>query len=688
MMFKTSSSTQKHSISGRYPIALLAMVFIICSIAIFSHLRSLNIQLIEATAKHSARQYVEFLTQFRSLYNAEVVQIALKSGLKASHEYHSQANTIPLPATMSMLLSERINFSDTDIKTKIYSPYPYPLREKTGGLQDNFAQQAWQFLSQNKNQPFVSIEEIDGELNARYAVADLMREECIDCHNNHPDSPKRDWKAGDVRGILEVNLSLIPGLEKVDAIFIQVVGLISLLLLVALTSVSFMINHLRRINQKTMLLNNQLSQQVEERKIAEEAAHLAKDEANLANKTKSIFLANISHEIRTPMNAIMGYCQILKRDPALSPDQHHSLHVVGQSSAHLLELINDILDISKIESGVQQMNPVPFDLISLLQGISDMFRLKTQNKGLVWQVELDFFQQEFWVVGDESKLRQILINIIGNAVKFTDQGFVQLTANESTDGIFYFAISDSGLGISTDDQAKLFTPFNQGQAGLKKGGTGLGLAISKKYLELMGSRLELQSTDKVGTSFSFQLAMPYDTSQSHEKVVSHSYKCLANQGTVSVLVVDDIKTNREMLTRILEDARFTVTQATDGYAALALLEQKPFDLVMTDVVMPKMGGIKLLNLAQATSHNRSTPIVAVTACSPEKDKRHFISLGFADYISKPFLIDQLFASIEQTLKVAFEYRDIDAQAADSNQSIKMAWPHDEAIIAGLIQAAE
>lgn len=693
MMFKPQYFKEHQIAWGRYPIMILTIVFLVSSFSIFSHLRSLNIQLIEATAKQSASQHIEVLTEFRLLYDTEVVQTALQQGLQVSHhqQNHQQNhNDILLPAALSRLLDEKVSTREMTVKTRLYSPWPFPGPQGSGGLSDDFGHQAWDFLKSNKDQPFISTEKIDGTLKVRYAMAELMRQECVDCHNSQSDSPKKDWQVGDISGVLEVEAghSLTTGLDMVNAIFIQVVVLVSLLLLIGLIIVSLMITTLWRTNQATMKLNNQLSQQVEERKAAEEDAHTAKDEANMANKAKSIFLANISHEIRTPMNAIMGYCQILKRDSSLTEDQYHSLHVVEQSSFHLLGLINDILDISKIESGVQQINPVSFNLISLLQGLSDMFRLKTQEKGLAWQVALDFLQNEYWVIGDEGKLRQILINIIGNAVKFTDQGFVQLSAYEQSESVFYFEVSDSGLGISKEDQAKLFTPFSQGYAGIKKGGTGLGLTISKKYLELMGTTLELESEERAGTTFCFELQLQYDTSHTQKAAISHSYKCLANHQPVRVLVVDDIQINRDILTRILEDARFTVTQAIDGYAALDLMEQAPFDLVLTDIVMPKMDGVKLLSLAKNTEANRSTKMIAITACSLGQDRSHYISLGFANYISKPFLIDDLFACIEQTIKVEFEYRDIDAQAAHSANSISLTRPKDKALLDKLIKAAE
>ncbi|NQZ06143.1 MAG: response regulator [Algicola sp.] len=453
-----------------------------------------------------------------------------------------------------------------------------------------------------------------------------------------------------------LNIQLIESTTKqqVSDIFIQVVVLVSLLLLSSLAIVTFMINNLRQANQSSMMLNAQLSQEINERKAAQIMANNAKDEANLANKTKSIFLANISHEIRTPMNAIMGYSQILKRDPLLNDNQRQSLLVIEQSSTHLLGLINDVLDISKIESGLQQPHITSFDLIALLKSISDMFNLKTLQKGLTWKVALDFVHQTLWVNGDEGKLRKIMINLIGNAVKFTDKGFVQLTVTERNDNAFYFEIIDSGMGITKQEQQQLFTPFTQGHGGQTKGGTGLGLAISKKYLELLGSTLLLKSRENKGTTVSFDLEMPHCNTPKTEAAMPQAYKCLAKGQHISVLVVDDIDVNRNIMTRILEDAQFLVTAANSGFIALDMMENASFDLVLTDINMPEIDGITLLNRSKKTKLNQQTPVMAISISSLEQDKQHYLDLGFANYIAKPFLIDNLFGCIKQTLKVEFE----------------------------------
>ncbi len=654
-MDKFDYPNQRQLTLGRRPVLLLAILFVVSSVAIFTHLQSLNVQLKESTTKQSAEQYTQVLTQLRTLYNDEVVQTALTHGLKVTHDHKNRLDAIPLPTTLNMMLAKKIGITGDGVRATLYSAYPFPWREISGGLRDDFAQAAWLSLNKNKHQPFVRVEDVSGIPTLRYAVADLMRPTCVHCHNAHPDTPKNNWQAGDVRGVLEVSKPLGTGLEQVNYIFIQVVILVSLLLLSGLAIVIYLFNNLRQANQSSMMLNTQLAQEIKQREAIEIIANNAKDEAALANKTKSIFLANISHEIRTPMNAIMGYSQILKRDPLLNDNQRQSLQVVEQSSTHLLGLINDVLDISKIESGLQQPYLTSFDLVALLKSISDMFNLKTLQKGLSWKVALDFVHPTLWVTGDEGKLRKIMINLIGNAVKFTDKGFVQLTVTERNDNAFYFEIIDSGMGITAKEQEQLFEPFTQGHGGQTKGGTGLGLAISKNYLELLGSTLLLKSQENKGTTVSFFLEMPHCSAPEAEAVMPQAYKCLAQGQHISVLVVDDIDVNRNIMTRILEDAQFIVTDASNGFMALDMMENASFDLVLTDINMPEIDGITLLNRSKKTKLNQQTPVMAISISSLEQDKHHYLDLGFANYIAKPFLIDDLFGCIEQTLKIEFEY---------------------------------
>ena len=222
---------------------------------------------------------------------------------------------------------------------------------------------------------------------------------------------------------------------------------------------------------------------------AEATARSAAEEAQQANLAKSSFLANISHEIRTPMNAIIGYAQLLQEDEDLTPKQRKAIATVEQSGDHLLALINDVLDISKIEAGREELHGQEFDLMGLVRGLGAMFEVRCMQKGIAWRLEEDLSSPV--VHGDDSKVRQVLINLLGNAVKFCTLGEVTLRVKQDGEGHCYFEVTDTGPGIGSDKQALIFEPFQQDREGVKQGGTGLGLAIARRHVELMGGRLQL-----------------------------------------------------------------------------------------------------------------------------------------------------------------------------------------------------
>lgn len=368
----------------------------------------------------------------------------------------------------------------------------------------------------------------------------------------------------------------------------------------------------------------------------------ARDEAEKANRAKSIFLANMSHEIRTPMNAVLGYTQILQHDTSLNMKQLQSVQAIEKAGMHLLDIINDILDLSKIEAGALELRTSTFDMHEMIAILEQIFRMRCEQKKLEWRL-LSNVTPGTVVVTDQAKLRQILINLLGNASKFTDEGFVSLSVQQE-DQQFTFTVADSGGGISKLQQQSIFEPFHQGDSGYKKGGTGLGLALVKRHLELMGSEIVLESLPGEGALFRFTLTMqvlPKRQESLEPPEFVQEQQNEHEQKVLRVMIVDDVAGNREVLMQLLQQTGCVTLACEDGESALSEVSAFQPDIVFMDIRMPGMDGFTAMQKIRQLTDLSAVNIIAITASSFERSPEEYLRAGFDGFIAKPFIFSQL-----------------------------------------------
>jgi len=504
-----------HPLKNWQFILILVLLFFIATLGAVWHVSQLQSQLIESTATKNARLLTNALTDFRSLYTSEVVNTAKQHGLEVSHDYATKENAIPLPATLSMLLGEKFGEHASGSKTMLYSPYPFPWREEVGGLRDPFKEEAWRFLSQMPEKPFYRFTEREGLKYLRYATADVMRPACVQCHNNHPDTPRDNWKAGDLRGVLEVDLPLDQLIAQTQADLQGTIVIFGSLAMLGVVGIASVTSRLRRSAVE-------LQQRVEERtvELVEKAQMLER-----SNRELDQFAYVTSHDLKAPLRAISNLSQWIEEDigEQLSDESRQQMALLRSRVQRMNALIQGVLEYSRVGRVAEGIESV--DVASMLGEVIDSI---DPPPGFTVNVAVGMPVIETQRV----RLQQVFANLIGNAIKYREQddGRVDVSVEDDvpgrtsiqntrsahgagsvagagtgtmSDGFYRFTVSDDGPGIAPEYHEKVFGIFQTLQSRDKVESTGVGLTLVKKIVEDLGGEITLNSSLGKGAMFQF-----------------------------------------------------------------------------------------------------------------------------------------------------------------------------------------
>lgn len=396
--------------------------------------------------------------------------------------------------------------------------------------------------------------------------------------------------------------------------------------------------------------------------------------ADAANHAKSKFLAHMSHELRTPLNGILGYAEILQRSQNITKREQRGIEIIHKCGSHLLTLINDILDISQIETNKMQLHPSDFHLPSFLQGIVEICRIQAEQK------DIEFIYQPpenlpSGITTDKKRLRQVLINLVSNAIKFTDSGSVKLqvevkeSQKKNSHVYIYFAIKDTGIGISQQQLKRIFLPFEQlGDYKSQNEGRGLGLTISQKIVELMGSSISVKSELGKGSIFEFEIEFPIADDWTESSIITSTGKIVGYSGDrKTILIVDDRWENRSLIVNLLQTLGFTVIEASNGQEGLEKAHQYQPDLIISDTTMPIMDGREMLSQLRQSETMQNTIVILSSASIFDNERHKSLAAGANDFLVKPVKVKELYRMLSKYLQLNWIYEQVENKQQDYSE---------------------